>query len=127
MSKKELTENQQKLLDLLFSDDWDGKDVRKLMDKAGYSKGTDVSHTLSSIRDEFLKRSELSLLIKTPKAMRVIDQVLDTPKPMGADTRLKAAEMIFDRTGLVKKEKLEIEGELSNAILVLPAKDQRDE
>lgn len=119
---KKLTDKQEKLLEFLYSDQFTG-DIRAAADYAGYSRNSDLVDILRGIREEFLDRSELSLLMKTPKAIKVLAEILDSPKPLGSDTRLKAATEIMDRIGLVKKEKVEIKADIGNALLILPSKD----
>ena len=41
----------------------------------------------------------------------------------GANIRMEAAKQILDRTGLVKKEKIDITGKMAHGIFILPPKD----
>jgi len=40
----------------------------------------------------------------------------------GVNTKVNAAKEILDRIGLAKKDRLQIEGNTTNAIFILPAK-----
>lgn len=52
--------------------------------------------------------------------------VLDDPSSMGARNAISAAREILDRTGLVKKEQVEVTG-TSGGIFILPPKTAANE
>ena len=56
-----------------------------------------------------------------PKAAFGIVDVLDDPQAIGAHNSISAAREVLDRTGLVKKEQLEVTANISG-IFILPLK-----
>jgi hypothetical protein len=61
------------------------------------------------------------LAMNAPKAAFGIVGVLDDPSAMGARNSVAAAREILDRTGLVKKEQVEVTGP-ENGLFILPPK-----
>ena len=62
----------------------------------------------------------------TPKAAFGMIDVLDDPNTLGARNSISAAREILDRTGLVKKEKIEVTG-ATGGIFILPPKQEHGE
>ena len=118
---KELTEQQQKFIDALFGEA--NGSPKKAGEIAGYSPFS-YSKVVKSLKDEILERAEYSLAFNSAKAVKGLVNALDddgtTP---GANIRMEAAKQILDRTGLVKKEKIDITGKVAHGIFILPPKD----
>ena len=118
---KELTEQQQKFIDALFGEA--NGSPKKAGEIAGYSPFS-YSKVVKSLKDEILERAEYSLAFNSAKAVKGLVNALDddgtTP---GANIRMEAAKQILDRTGLVKKEKIDITGKMAHGIFILPPKD----
>ena len=118
---KELTEQQQKFIDALFGEA--NGSPKRAGEIAGYSPFS-YSKVVKSLKDEILERAEYSLAFNSAKAVKGLVNALDddgtTP---GANIRLEAAKQILDRTGLVKKEKIDITGKMAHGIFILPPKD----
>ena len=118
---KELTEQQQKFIDALFGEAHGSP--KKAGEIAGYSPFS-YSKVVKSLKDEILERAEYSLAFNSAKAVKGLVNALDddgtTP---GANIRMEAAKQILDRTGLVKKEKIDITGKVAHGIFILPPKD----
>ena len=118
---KELTEQQQKFIDALFGEA--NGSPKKAGEIAGYSQFS-YSKVVKSLKDEILERAEYSLAFNSAKAVKGLVNALDddgtTP---GANIRMEAAKQILDRTGLVKKEKIDITGKMAHGIFILPPKD----
>ena len=89
------------------------------MDIAGYSKMTKTSEVVSSLREEITERASLMLAMNAPKAAFGIMDVPDDPSAMGARNAISAAREVLDRTGLVKKEQVEVTGS-NGGIFILP-------
>ena len=96
------------------------------MDIAGYSKMTKTSEVLSSLREEITERAGLMLAMNAPKAAFGIVDVLDDPSSLGASNAISAAREVLDRTGLAKKEQVEVTG-TNGGIFILPAKTAANE
>lgn len=99
--------------------------IRKAMDVAGYAKTTKSGEVVKNLREEIIDRASLMLAINAPKAAFGIIDVLDDPGAMGARNSIAAAREILDRTGLVKKEQVEVSS-TSGGIFILPPKSVDD-
>ena len=105
--KKQLTDKQTAFLEHLLGDA--RGNVRLAMDMAGYAKTTSVQEVVGNLRDEIMDRTSMMIVLNAPKAAFGITDVLDDPSAMGAKNAIAAAKEVLDRTGLVKKEKVEVE------------------
>lgn len=121
--KTGLTEKEQYFLDILF--DKHRGNIRKAMDEAGFPKNTPTSTITNKLKDKIREMAEGYLAASTAKAVLSIDAVLDDPTAMGANTILKAAKEVLDRTGVVAPEAKE--RTIEKNIYILPAKELRPE
>ena len=96
-------------------------DIRQAMNLAGYSANTRISEVVNPLRDEIVDRASMVLAMNAPKASYSMVEVLNDPGSMGARNAVAAATQILDRTGLVKKEQVEIKGP-EGGIFILPPK-----
>ncbi len=117
--KKELTEKQEAFLEALCSDA--RGNIREAMNMAGYSSNTRVNEVVGPLRDEIVDRASMVLAMNAPKATYSMVDVLNDPGAMGARNAVAAATQILDRTGLIKKEKIEIKGP-EGGVFILPPK-----
>ena len=109
---------------LLFLDALMGEakgNPRKAMDIAGYAKTTKISEVTGSLEDNILNATNKFLTLNGPKAAFGIVDVLDDPSGMGARNSIAAAREILDRTGLVKKEQIEVTNK-GGGMFILPPK-----
>ena len=95
--------------------------IREAMNMAGYSVNTRVSEVVGPLRDEIVDRASMVLALNAPRASYSMVDVLNDPGSMGARNAVAAATQILDRTGLVKKEQVEIKGP-EGGIFILPPK-----
>jgi hypothetical protein len=65
--------------------------------------------------------------MNAPKAAWGVISVLDDPSAMGARNAVAAAREILDRTGLVKKEQVEVKGPEGGIFIMPPKKVANDE
>ena len=63
---------------------------------------------MGPLKEEITERAGMMLAMNAPKAAFGIVDVLDDPSAMGALNATSAAREVLDRTGLVKKEKVEV-------------------
>ena len=117
--EKEITDKQAAFLEALLGEA--RGNIRAAMDIAGYSKMTKTSEVVSSLREEITERAGLMLAMNAPKAAFGIVDVLDDPSSLGARNAISAAREILDRTGLVKKEQVEVTGQ-TGGVFILPPK-----
>ena len=119
VKEKKLTEKQELFLDALVTDA--RGNIREAMRIAGYSDTTKIHEVVSSLREQITERASMVLAMNAPKAAFGIIGVLDDPSAMGARNSVAAAREILDRTGLVKKEQVEVKN-TGGAMFILPPK-----
>ena len=123
-SGKELTDKQAAFLEALLGEA--RGNIRAAMDMAGYAKNTKTTEVVGPLKEEITERAGMMLAMNAPKAAFGIVDVLDDPSAMGARNSISAAREILDRTGLVKKEQVEVSGN-SGGIFILPPKTANDD
>ena len=102
-AQREYTEKQRLFLEALMSEECRGN-IRKAMTAAGYASNT-------------------MLAMNAPKEAFSMRDVLDDPSAMGARNSIAAAAQILDRTGLVKREQVEVKN-TGGAMFILPPKSE---
>ena len=122
--EKEITDKQATFLEALLGEA--RGNIRAAMDIASYSKMTKTSEVVSSLREEITERAGLMLAMNAPKAAFGIVDVLDDPSSLGARNAISAAREVLDRTGLVKKEQVEVTGQ-TGGVFILPPKTAANE
>ena len=116
---KRLTDKQEAFLDALMSEA--RGNIRAAMDIAGYSKSTKSSEVVGPLKDEIVERASMMLALNAPKAAFGIVDVLDDPSALGARNAISAAREVLDRSGIVKKEQVEVTTN-TGGLFVLPPK-----
>ena len=120
--KRELTEKQNLFLEALMSEECKGN-IKKAMNVAGYAENTSSTVVVSALKDEINERASMVMAMNAPKAAWGMVEVLDDPGSMGARNAIAAASQILDRTGLVKKEQIEVKN-TGEAMFILPPKSE---
>ena len=120
---RELTEQQQKFLAVLF--DEAGGDVLTAKKLAGYSDTTSTTQVVSSLKEEIIDATQLFMSRNAPKAAMAMVGALYDPTELGIRDKMQAAKELLDRTGLVKTEKLQVEA--SGGVMLMPPKKQIEE
>ena len=120
--KRELTEKQLLFLEALMSEECKGN-IKKAMNVAGYAENTSSTVVVSALKDEINERASMVMAMNAPKAAWGMVEVLDDPGSMGARNAIAAASQILDRTGLVKKEQIEVKN-TGEAMFILPPKSE---
>ena len=121
---KTLTPKQEYFLEALLGEAHGN--IRAAMDMAGYSKSTKTTQVLGPLKEEITERAGMMLAMNAPKAAFGIVAVLNDPSALGARNVISAAREVLDRTGLVKKEQVEVSGN-SAGIFILPPKTANDD
>jgi hypothetical protein len=124
IATKKLTSKQAAFLEALLGEA--RGNIRAAMDIAGYSKTTATSEVVGPLKEEITERAGMMLAINAPKAAFGIIDVLDDPSSLGARNAISAAREVLDRTGLVKKEQVEVSGN-AGGIFILPPKTANDD
>ena len=96
-------------------------DIRPAMTIAGYAKTTKTAEVVSSLKEEITERASMMLAMNAPKAAFGIVDVLNDPSSLGARNAISAARKVLDRSGLVKKEQIEVTN-TGGGLFVLPPK-----
>lgn len=123
--KKEYTEKQQAFLDALLGEA--RGNIRKAMDLAGYSKGTKPHEVTAPLKEAIIEQAAMMLAMNAPKAAHGLINVLDDPTALGARNAINAAREVLDRTGLVKKEKVEVTNNGGGMFILPPKADDMDQ
>ena len=124
IATKKLTDKQAAFLEALLGEA--RGNIRAAMDIAGYSKTTATTEVVGPLKEEITERAGMMLAINAPKAAFGIIDVLDDPSALGARNAISAAREVLDRTGLVKKEQVEVSGN-AGGIFILPPKTANDD
>ena len=117
--EKTYTEKQTAFLEALLGEA--RGDIRTAMTISGYAKTTKAVEVVSSLKEEITERASMMLAMNAPKAAFGIVDVLNDPSSLGARNAISAAREVLDRSGLVKKEQIEVTDN-SGGIFVLPPK-----
>ena len=117
--KKELTDQQKKFLEVLFTEAG-GNPVRAKV-LAGYSESYSTKLLMQGLKDEVLEATKLYIAMNAPKAAMAVIGGIDDPTQLGIKEKLNAAKDLLDRAGLIKTEKIEVSG--GGGVMLLPAKD----
>ena len=120
--KRNLTEKQQAFLNNLVET---GGDFKKSAELAGYSGNH--YQILKSLKNEVVDLASDVLAREAPLAAFKLVEVLQSDKALPqANVKLQAAQTILDRVGLGKKERLDVNHNVSGGIFILPEKQTND-
>jgi hypothetical protein len=120
---KQLTEMQQKFLEVLF--DGAGGDVVLAKKLAGYSDNTPTRLIVDALKDEITEATRTYFSRIAPKAAVAISQALNDPTELGIRDKMAAAKDLLDRAGLAKTEKVDVTS--SGGVFYLPPKEGKNE
>lgn len=115
---RQLTEKQQKLLDVLF--DEAGGDIVQAKKLAGYADTSSTAEIVKGIKEEILDATQMYMARNAPKAAMAMVGGLYDPTELGIRDKMAAAKELLDRTGLVKTEKMQVEA--SGGVMLMPPK-----
>ena len=120
---KELTEKQQKFLDVLF-DEANG-DVTQAKLLAGYAPTSSTSDIVRGIKEEVLEATQMFMARNAPRAAVAMVSGINDPTEWGMREKMTAAKELLDRTGLVKTEKMQVES--TGGVMLMPVKNVQAE
>lgn len=120
---RQLTENQQKFLEVLF--DEAGGDVVAAKKLAGYSDGTTTRVIVESLKDEIADATRSYFARTAPRAAMAMSNALLDPTELGIRDKMAAAKDLLDRAGLGKVEKVDVTS--SGGVFYLPPKEGKNE
>ena len=116
---RQLTEKQQKLLDVLF--DEAGGDVATAKRLAVYDEGSSTTEIVRGLKQEILDATQEYMARNAPKAAVAITGGLYDPTELGIRDKMAAAKELLDRSGLIKTEKVQVEA--SGGVMLMPPKE----
>jgi phage terminase small subunit len=120
---KELTEKQQKFLDVLF-DEANG-DVTQAKLLAGYAPTSSTSDIVRGIKEEVLEATQMFMARNAPRAAVAMVSGINDPTELGMREKMTAAKELLDRTGLVKTEKMQVES--TGGVMLMPVKNVQED
>jgi hypothetical protein len=115
---RQLTERQQKFLDVLFEEA--GGDVATAKRLAGYAEGSSTTEIIRGLKEEILEATQMYMARNAPKAAMAMTGALYDPTQLGIRDKMAAAKELLDRTGLVKTEKMQVEA--TGGVMLMPPK-----
>ena len=121
---RNLTENQQKFLEVLF--DEAGGDVVTAKHLAGYSENTPTRLIVEALKDEISEATRTFFSCTAPKAAMAMVQALYDPTELGIKDKMAAAKDLLDRAGLGKVDKVDVSSS-GGGIFYLPPKEGKNE
>ena len=120
---KQLTEMQQKFLEVLF--DGANGDVVQAKKLAGYSDNTPTRLIVDALKEEITEATRTYFSRIAPKAAMAMSQALSDPTELGLRDKMSAAKDLLDRAGLGKTEKVDVTS--SGGVFYLPPKEGKNE
>lgn len=123
MAERQLTEKQQKFLDVLFEEA--RGNVVQAKKLAGYSETQHTASIVGALKDEILERTNMYLAQNGPRAAMAMVGALHDPTELGIKEKMQAAKEVMDRIGIVKSEKVQVEA--SGGVMLLPPKKSEDD
>ena len=121
---RNLTEKQQKFLDVLF--DESGGDVVQAKKLAGYGEQSSTTAIVESLKDEIGDRTRSYFARTAPKAAMAMVGALYDPTELGIRDKMSAAKDLLDRAGLGKVDKIDV-GSSTGGVFILPSKEGTNE
>ena len=121
---RQLTENQQKFLEVLF--DEAAGDVVLAKKIAGYSENTPTRLIVETLKDEIADATRTHFSRSAPKAVMALVGALSDPTELGIKEKMAAAKDLLDRAGLGKVDKVDVSSS-SGGVFILPSKEGKNE
>ncbi len=121
---RNLTEKQQKFLDVLF--DEAGGDVVQAKKLAEYGEQSSTTAIVESLKDEIGDRTRSYFARTAPKAAMAMVGALYDPTELGIRDKMSAAKDLLDRAGLGKVDKIDV-GSSTGGVFILPSKEGTNE
>ena len=121
---RQLTENQQKFLEVLF--DEAAGDVVLAKKIAGYSENTPTRLIVEALKDEIADATRTHFSRSAPKAVMALVGALSDPTELGIKEKMAAAKDLLDRAGLGNVDKVDVSSS-SGGVFILPSKEGKNE
>jgi hypothetical protein len=120
---RNLTEKQQKFLDVLFEEAGGNLSTAKKL--AGYADNVATKQVSDSLAEEIADLTKKFISSSATKAAYSMFEVMNSPTDLGNKEKMAAAKDVLDRSGFIKTEKVEVSA--ANPLFILPQKADEDE
>ena len=120
---RNLTEKQQKFLDVLFEEA--GGNLVTAKKLAGYADAVTSRQVAEPLADEIAALTKKFIASSATKAAYSMFEVMNNPTDLGNKEKMAAAKDVLDRSGFIKTEKVEVSA--ANPLFILPQKSDEDE
>ena len=120
---RNLTEKQQKFLDVLFEEA--GGNLVTAKKLAGYADNVATKQVSDSLAEEIADLTKRFISSSATKAAYSMFEVMNSPTDLGNKEKMAAAKDVLDRSGFIKTEKVEVSA--ANPLFILPQKADEDE
>jgi len=119
---KNLTEKQQKFLDVLFEEA--GGNLVTAKKLAGYADAVTSRQVAEPLAEEIAELTKKFISTAATKAAYSMFEVMNNPTELGNKEKMVAAKDVLDRSGFIKTEKVEVSA--ANPLFILPQKDENE-
>ena len=119
---RNLTEKQQKFLDVLF-EEARGNPVRA-KELAGYADTISSTTIVNVLQDEIAELTKKFIASAGSRAAWSMMEVMLNPTDLGNKEKMAAAKDFLDRAGFVKTDKIEVKTD--SPLFILPPKNHED-
>jgi len=120
---RNLTEKQQKFLDVLFEEA--GGNLVAAKKLAGYADGVSSKQVAESLAEEIADLTKKFISSSATKAAYSMFEIMNSPTDLGNKEKMAAAKDVLDRSGFIKTEKVEVSA--ANPLFILPQKADENE
>jgi hypothetical protein len=120
---RNLTEKQQKFLDVLFEEA--GGNLVKAKKLAGYADAVTSRQVAEPLTEEIAALTKKFITSSATKAAYSMFEVMNNPTDLGNKEKMAAAKDVLDRSGFTKTEKVEVSA--TSPLFILPQKSDEDE
>jgi hypothetical protein len=123
MAKRNLTEKQQRFLEVLFEEAQGNFVEAKRL--AGYSDNVYTQSIVDSLEEEIFELTKKYISKLGVKAAWSMQEVMLNPTDLGNKEKMAAAKDILDRGGFKPTEKVDVKTD--TPVFILPAKIEKDD
>tara|TARA_B100001250_G_scaffold298132_1_gene259622 strand:+ start:405 stop:776 length:372 start_codon:yes stop_codon:yes gene_type:complete len=120
---RNLTERQQRFLDVLFAEANGSIANAKII--AGYSTNSNNQEIIKTLKEEIIEATQLYMASNAPRAAVAMVDGIDNPTELGIRDKMAAAKDLLDRTGLVKTERVQVES--TGGVMLMPKKQTEED
>jgi|TARA_R100000541_G_scaffold37727_1_gene45576 hypothetical protein len=117
---KNLTEKQQKFIDVLFEEAQGNPVEAKRL--AGYADSVSSTSITGVLQDEIYEATKRYIASSGTRVAYGMMEVFNDPTQLGNKEKIAVAKDFLDRAGFVKTDKIEVKAE--SPLFILPAKNE---